>query len=109
MSDKTTKVRSWEEFKRLIIEQKPNAIVYNIEQNGLSSERDLTVLRLIIPCQEKYYVFIDFPEGEQLRGTGIPIRVDKKGSRYLEEEEVKNFLKAQFGREDLTICSYWTI
>ncbi|MGQ9551944.1 MAG: hypothetical protein ACUVUE_05900 [Candidatus Bathycorpusculaceae bacterium] len=109
MSERMAKVRSWDEFKRLIIKHKPDAIVYNIEQNGLSADRELTVLRLIVPAQDRYYIFIDFPEGEELRGTRIPLHKDKKGARYIEEEEVKDFLKTQFERKNLTICAYWTI
>jgi hypothetical protein len=109
LSERMTKVRSWDEFKHLIINLKPDAIVYNIEQNGFSTARELTVLRLIIPAQDRYYIFLDFPEGEKLRGTRIPLHRDKKGTRYIEEEEVKDFLKTQFERENLTICAYWTI
>ncbi|MGB9854066.1 MAG: hypothetical protein ACPLRY_04580 [Candidatus Bathyarchaeales archaeon] len=103
------KIRSWAEFKRLAESFKPNAIVYNIEQNGLSPNRELTNLRLILPSGPAYYVFIDFPKGEALKETGIPIRRDTKGNRYLEEEDVIKFLKDQFKRNDLTLCSYWTI
>lgn len=54
MTGEVVKVRSWEEFKRLVMELKPNAIVYNIEQYGLSDTRELAALRLIIQGQEKY-------------------------------------------------------
>lgn len=103
------KVRSWVEFKRLVEDFKPKAIVYNIEQNGLSPKRELTNLRLILPSRPAYYVFLDSAEGDRLRGTGIPLRRDAKGNRYLEEEDVIKFLREQFKREDLTLCSYWTI
>ena len=109
MTGEVVKVRSWEEFKRLVVESKPNAIVYNIEQHGLSGTRELTALRLIMPGKEKYYVFLDFRRGDKLRETAIPVSVDKNGNRYLEEQTVKDFLKAQFDRENLIICSYWTI
>jgi hypothetical protein len=103
------KIRSWREFKRLAESLKPNAVVYNIEQDGLSPKRELTNLRLILPSGPAYYVLVDFPKGEKLRETGIPIRRDEKGNRYIEEEDVIDFLKNQFKRNDLTICSYWTI
>ena len=109
MTGEVVKVRSWEEFKRLVVESKPNAIVYNIEQHGLSGTRELTALRLIMPGKEKYYVFLDFRRGDKLRETAIPVSVDKNGNRYLEEQTVKDFLKAQFDRENLIICAYWTI
>jgi hypothetical protein len=103
------KIRSWAEFKHLAESLKPKAIVYNIEQDGLSPKRELTNLRLILPSGPAYYVFVDFPRGERLRETGIPIRRDEKGNRYIEEEDVIKFLKDQIKRNDLTICSYWTI
>jgi len=109
LSGGVVKVKTWEEFKRLAIELEPNSIVYNIEQSGLSPARELTSLRLIMPCREAYYVFLDFSTGEKLRETGIPIRKDKKGNRYIEDEDVTNFLKTQLKKENLTICSYWTI
>jgi hypothetical protein len=109
MDEGVVKVRSWKEFKRLAEELKPNAIVYNIEQDGLSPKRELTNLRLILPAGKAYHVFIDFPKGEALRETGIPISRDAQGNRYIKEEDVINFLKTQFKREDLIICSYWTI
>jgi hypothetical protein len=109
LSDHVVKVKSWEEFKRLAMELKPDSIVYNIEQSGLSSARELVCLRLIMPAKENYYIFIDFPKDEKLRETSIPFHRDKRGSRYIEEADVINFLKTQLGRENLTICSYWTI
>ncbi|MGB9684593.1 MAG: hypothetical protein ACPL1Z_06660 [Candidatus Bathyarchaeales archaeon] len=104
------KIRSWAEFKRLAENLNPKAIVYNIEQNGLSPKRELTNLRLILPAGPAYYVLIDFPRGgERLKETGIPLRKDAKGNSYIEEEDVIKFLKEQLKRDDLIICSYWTI
>jgi hypothetical protein len=104
------KLRGWAEFKQLAERLKPKAIVYNIEQNGLSPQRELTNLRLILPAGPAYYVMIDSPRGgERLKETGIALRRDGKGNPYLEEEDVIKFLKEQFKRDDLIICSYWTI
>jgi len=104
------KLRSWAKFKQLAESLKPKAIVYNIEQNGLSPQRELTNLRLILPAGPAYYVLIDSPMGgERLRETGISLRRDGKGNPYLEEEDVIKFLKEQFKRNDLIICSYWSI
>ena len=104
------KLRSWAEFKQLAESLNPKAIVYNIEQNGLSPKRELTNLRLILPAGPAYYILIDSPRGgERLKETGIALRRDGKGNLYLEEEDVIKFLKEQFRRDDLVICSYWTI
>jgi hypothetical protein len=107
--DRVIRVRSWQEFKRLAIKLKPKSMVYSIEQNGLSPERELTCLRLIMPTREMYYIFLDFPREDKLRETGIPIRKDGKGIRCIEDKEVKDFLKIQLEIKDLTVCSYWTI
>jgi hypothetical protein len=108
LSEGVVRVKSWKEFKRLVYEQKPNSVVYVIEQSGFSSTKELTTLRLMLPSAKAYYIFLDFPKGETLRETHIPLHKDKKGNRLIEEEDVKSFLRNQLG-EDLTICAYWTI
>lgn len=107
--DKVARVKSWQEFKRLAINLKPESMVYNIEQNGLSPERELTCLRLIMETKDAYYIFLDFPKEDRLRETGIPIRKDRKGHRCLEDKEIVDFLKIQLERKDLSVISYWTI
>jgi hypothetical protein len=106
---RVVRINNWPEFKRLAFDLKPNSVVYNIEQNGLSPERELTCLRLVMPAQDAYYIFLDFPKEDRLRETGIPLRKDRKGNRCLEDKEIIDFLKIQLDRRDLTICSYWTI
>ena len=109
LMDRVIRVKSWQEFKHLAINLKPKSVVYSIEQNGLSPERELTCLRLIMPTQEVYYIFLDFPREDRLLETGIPIRKDRKGNRCIEDKEVIDFLKTQLEIKDLTLCSYWTI
>jgi hypothetical protein len=57
---------------------------------------------------KRYYIFLDFPKGEILRETGIPLRKDKKGNLNLDEDEVKEILKKQFEKEKLNVFSFWT-
>jgi hypothetical protein len=103
------RVRSWQEFKRLAVELKPDAVVYSIDQNGTSATKELTCLRLILPASSGYYVYVDFPKGNVLRETGIPIHEDKKlGTRYLEDRDIIQFLRAALGRENLPVYSFWT-
>ena len=104
---KNIRVRTWEGFKRLAVEKKPSSIVYIIAQS--IPARDLTGLKLIMPVESAQYIFTDCAEGNKLRKTGIPIHVDKKGIRLVEDDDVKSFLKAQLQRDDLQIFSYWTI
>lgn len=93
-----------EEFKRLINELKPDSIVYRIEQTGFSKDREFTSLRLII-TSKKCYVYVDFPKGDVLRETGIPIRRDVTGIRCIEDADIKDFLKKEFG--NLPVYSFW--
>ena len=99
------RVRSWQEFKRLAIELKPDAVVYSIDQNGMSATKELTCLRLILPARNGYYVYVDFPKGDALRETGIPIHMDASGTRCIEDDDIRAFLKKQFG--ELPVYSYW--
>ena len=106
MSDRLIRVKTWEEFKRLVVQLKPNSLVYIIEQNGLTPKREMTVLRLILPAQNAYHVYLDFPKGNALRETAIPIH-DDKGNRHLEDDDIKLFLRKEFG-EKMPVFSYWT-
>ena len=104
---KTIRVKTWEEFKGLAIEKKPKSIVYIISQS--IPAKNLTGLKLILPVEGMQYIFTDCAKGNKLRKTGIPIRTDEKGNRFIEDDDVKSFLVAQLQREDLHIFSYWTI
>jgi hypothetical protein len=108
MTDGQVRIRSWEEFKRLIREKKPQSIVFILEQNGFSPNKELTNLRLIMLHDKRYYIFLDFPKGEALRETGIPLHKDRKGILYLNEDEVKVFLKKEFEKEKIDVFSFWT-
>jgi hypothetical protein len=105
LSDRLVRVKKWEELKRIVNELKPDSIVYNIEQTGISKSREFTSLRLIIPSKN-YYVYVDFPKGNALRETGIPIHVDASGTRCIEDDDIRDFLKRAFG-EKLPVYSYW--
>ncbi len=104
---KNVRVKTWEEFKGLAIEQKPKSIVYIIAQS--IPTKNLTSLKILLPVEGTQYIFTDTAKGDKLRRTGIPIRNDKKGNRFLEDADIKNFLKTQLKRKDLQIFSYWTI
>jgi hypothetical protein len=108
MSDNQVRVRSWEEFKRLVSEKKPGSIVFVLEQNGFSPDKELSTLRVLMLHDKRYYIFLDFPKGETLRETGIPLHKDKKGNLNLDEDEVKEILKKQFEKEKLNVFSFWT-
>jgi hypothetical protein len=108
MNEGHVRIKSWEEFKRLVSEKKPSSLVYILEQNGFSPNKELTTLRIIMLHDKRYYIFLDFPKGETLRETGMPLHKDKKGILNLDEDEVKIILKKQFEKEKLEIYSFWT-
>jgi hypothetical protein len=58
-------------------EKKPGSIVFILEQSGFSPNKELTSLKLIMLHNRRYYIFIDSPKGEALRGTGLPFHKDK--------------------------------
>ena len=104
MSDRLVRVKSWQEFKRLVNELKPESIVYNIEQTGISKEREFTSLRLIIPSKN-YYVYVDFPKGDALRETGFPLKRMQREHAALKILTSEPSSKTQFG--NLPVYSYW--
>jgi hypothetical protein len=108
MGEGPVRVKNWAEFKRLVREKKPESIVFVLEQNGFSPNKELTTLRLIMLHDRRYYIFLDFPKGESLKETGIPLHKDKNGIPNLDEDEVKSFLKKQFEKERLNVYSFWT-
>ena len=103
---KTIRVKAWQEFKEIALEKKPKSVVYVIAQS--IPARNHTGLKLILPVEGAQYIFTDSAKGDKLRRTGIPIRTDKKGNRFLTDEDVKSFLRTDLQIKDLKIFSYWT-
>lgn len=108
MNEGHVRVRSWEEFKTLVREKSPRSIVFVLEQNGFSPNKELTTLRIIMLHEQRYYIFLDFPKGEALRETAIPLHRDKNGILNLDEDEVRVILKKQFEKEKIDVFSFWT-
>jgi hypothetical protein len=102
------RIRRWEEFKQIVEEKKPKSIVFVLEQNGFSPNKELTTLRLILLSDRRYYIFLDFPKGDALRETKIPLHKDKNGIPNLDEDEVKAILKKQFEKDKVDVFSFWT-
>jgi hypothetical protein len=103
---KTVRVNTWQEFKELTLKKKPKSVVYVIAQS--IPARNHTGLKLILPVEGAQYIFTDSAKGDKLRRTGIPIRIDKNGNRFLTDEDVKSFLRTELQMNDLKIFSYWT-
>jgi hypothetical protein len=103
---KTIRVKSWNEFKEKALENKPKSIIYVIAQSVPA--RNHTGLKLILPVSGEQYIFVDSAKGDKLRRTGIPIRTDNKGNRFLTDVDVKTYLRSELKIKDLKIFSYWT-
>ena len=108
MGEGHIRVKNWEEFKRIVREKKPNSIVFVLEQNGFSPNKELDILRLIMLHNKRYYIFFDFAKAEVMRETGIPLHKDKNGILNLDEDEVKQFLRKEFEKDNIDIFSLWT-
>ncbi|MEM2111283.1 MAG: hypothetical protein QXX08_05325 [Candidatus Bathyarchaeia archaeon] len=107
MNSKVVRVKSWEEFKQLVIKHNPKDIAYRIEP-GVPA-RHLTGLRLILPAVGAQYVFIDTASGDCLRETKIPLHRDKRGNVSIRDEDVIKFVKNEVKRENLNLYPYWTV
>jgi hypothetical protein len=103
---KTIRVNKWEEFKKKALEKKPKSVVYVIAQS--IPAKNHTGLKLILPVERAQYIFVDSAKGDKLRRTEIPVRTDSKGNRFLTDEDVKLFLRAELPINGLQIFSYWT-
>ena len=77
MNEGHVRIRSWDKFKQLVKEKKPPSIVFILEQNGFSPNKELTILKLILLHDKRYYIFLDFPKGEKLKETEIPLHKDR--------------------------------
>lgn len=106
MSEGNIRIRSWQEFKRLVYEKKPKSLVFVLEQNALSPNKELSTLRVILMHDKHYFIFLDFAKGQFLRETGFPLRQNKNGLWNLDEDEIKDLLEKEF--ENLEIFSFWT-
>ena len=87
LSESVVRVKSWDRFKRLVDEQKPNAVAYGIERNGFSPNRELATLRRLFASPKAYYVFLDFPKGEILRERILLYAKTNKGTASLRKKD----------------------
>ncbi len=108
MSEGHIRIRDWSEFKCLVHEKKPRSLVYVLEQNAMSPNKELSTLRIILMDNQRYYIFLDFPSDHLLRETKIPLLQGKNGLWNLDEDEVKVILQREFENENLEIFSFWT-
>jgi hypothetical protein len=106
-NNKIVRVKTWEEFKKLISKHNPKNITYNIEK-GVPAKH-LTGLRLILSIESIQYVFIDTNKKIKLRKTGIPIHKDNSENLYIRDADVIEFVRTSTKKKNLELYSYWTI
>jgi hypothetical protein len=58
--------------------------------------------------EARYYIFLDFPKGQLMRETKIPLRKDKQDHWNLDENEVKVILQKEFEKDNVEVFSFWT-
>jgi hypothetical protein len=63
----------------------------------------LTSLQLIMHSRTMQYLFTDFAKGDSFRQTGIQVHSDGRGTRFLEDNDVKRFLRSELGSSDLPV------
>jgi hypothetical protein len=51
------RINSWEKFNRLVTEKKLSSLVFILEQNGFSPNKELTTLRVISLGMQVYIWF----------------------------------------------------
>lgn len=88
--------------------KKLDSIVFILEQNGFSPNKESTTLRLIIHSDQRYYIFLDFPKGKNLRETHTPLHKDRNRIFNLDEDEAKAFLRKVFEQDKIDVSSFWT-
>ena len=102
------RIRDWAAYKRLVREKHPGSITFILEQNALSPHKELSSLRIIMLHDKRYYMFFDFPKGDTLKETGIPLHKDKNGIFNLDEDEVRSILRKEFEKDNIEVFSFWT-
>ena len=100
---KIVHVKTWDEFKHLATVHQPDTIAYTLQRAPLSNPP--VGLRLLFASKDAQSVFLDVAEGRRLRRTKISVTTNVTGEFYLEEEEIKNFLKKELKRTDLSVIS----
>lgn len=102
------RIKTWDEFKKMAISLRPKSIVYNLHRAPLS--KPPICLRLVFASKQTQYIFLDFAKGGTLRQTKIPIINPEKREAYVRDEDIKQFITRELGRNDLLIvCPVWRL
>lgn len=102
-NSETKHIKTWKEFKQLADTLKPSTVGYAMQRAPLC--KPPIGLRLIFTVENAQYVFLDLAKDDALRQTKIPVEINAYGDAFVDEDEIKNFLRSQLNREDLRIYS----
>ena len=102
-SERMIYIRGYERLKKTVEKLKPESMVYAMQSAPLL--KPPIVLRLIFTSGIKQYVFLDFPAGNNMRETKIPIKYNKYGEAYLDDDDIRKFIIEELGIKDSDICS----
>ncbi|QLJ52723.1 MAG: ACR3 family arsenite efflux transporter ArsB [Candidatus Fermentimicrarchaeum limneticum] len=97
-------VEEWEDFKKALVETQPDCI-FCAQQSAPHSEKPLT-LGLMFASKNAQHAFLDLAIDDSFKKTKIPTFVNKFGAVCLDEDNLKNFICCELGREDIEIRSY---
>ena len=101
------RIRSWEEFRKLALEFKPEVIFYVIDSHPL--RKPPWGLKFIFYNGFNGYVFVDYADGATLYKTKIPFQGKDKSEVPLLVEDIENFIHSQIGKRKVSpIHSFWS-
>jgi hypothetical protein len=104
MDRRVQRILTWDRFKTLLRELRPKEIYY---AQGLAPlARPPVELRLTFTDRRAQYVFIDTAEAGILRRTKLPVSVDKYGNFLLKDEDIREFIYSELGRDDVKVRSF---
>ena len=97
------RIRTWKEFKNLVLKFKPKEIFYAIVENPLGKPK--IALRLHFICGKDSYIFIDVPEGCKLKKTRISLQDCNKETAWVNIGEMVRFMKREL-YNDIKLVDY---
>lgn len=104
MNSKVERIRTWDEFKNLLLELQPDEVFF---AQGLAPLATPPVeLRLTFTAETVQFIFVDTAKGGVLRRTKLPVSMDKHGNFNLDEHDIAEFIRSELGRANLRIRSF---
>ncbi len=104
MNSKIERIRTWDEFKSLLLTLQPDEVFF---AQGLAPLATPPVeLRLTFTAETVQFIFVDTAKDGILRRTKLAVSMDEHGNSKLDEDAVAQFIRSEVGRENLRIRSF---